>query len=399
MEIRNIEESELKELKKLSNYGFSKWKDEIEEDEKLDFFKNADNIGVFDEDELVSALVIHHFDQIVRKDIKKMGGIGGVATYPEYRNKGLISSLMKESFKKMKDNDQSVSMLFPFKESFYEKYQYVSTNNNMKLKVPIESFEHYRNYEAEGDWKVIRKDSEHSQEDFLKLTKKAALQRYHGTVLLDTKSEDIWHIYSKDQIFVFIKRDDKIVAGAKYTKKGYMKMNTPGELNVSNMYWTDLDSRNMLFKFFSKHIDQVETIKMFIPYGTNFYSWLKNNRKVEADFMPFPWMVRIIDVEDALNNITIDQEGSMTIKVKDKSCDWNNNNYLLESKNGKLRVKETDEGEEVTLSIDALSSFLYGAYSFKETEKLYSITYHDESKRKLLKRWFPQELIFNPNFF
>lgn len=399
MEIRNIEESEFKELKKLSNYGFSKWKDEIEEDEKLDFFKNADNIGVFDEDELVSALVIHHFDQIVRKDIKKMGGIGGVATYPEYRNKGLISSLMKESFQIMKDNDQSVSMLFPFKESFYDRYQYVSTNNNMKLKVPIESFKHYRNYEAEGDWEFVRKDSEHSQDDFLNLMKKVAIQKYHGIALLDTKSEGIWHIYSKDQIFVFIKRDDEIVAGAKYTKKGYMKMNTPGELNISHMYWTDLDSRNMLFKFFSKHIDQVKTIKMFIPYGVNFYSWVKNNKKVEADFMPFPWMVRIIDVKDALNDITVNDEGSLTIKVNDEYCDWNNSNYLLEGENGVLSVKKTDEQEDVTLSIDGLSALLYGAYSFKETEKLYSIKYQNDDKRELLKSWFPQEMIFNPNFF
>jgi len=399
LEIRNIKESELKELKKLGNYGFSKWKDEVEDEEKLDWFKNADNLGVFENDELLSALTLHHFDQIVRKDIKKMGGIGGLVTYPEYRNKGLISSLMKKSFQKMKDNGQSVSMLFPFKESFYEKYQYVATNNNMKLEVPIESFKHYKNFEAEGKWETIRKDSEHSKEDFLKLMKKVALQKYHGTVLLDTKSEDIWHIYSKDNIFVFIKRNDKIVAGAKYTKKGYMKMNTTGELNVSNMYWTDLDSRNMLFKFFSKHIDQVETIKMFIPYGINFYSWLKNNKKVEADFMPFPWMVRILDIEDALNDIKVKQEGSTSIKIIDEYCDWNKGNYLLECKNGKMIADETDEKEDITLSIDALSALLYGAYSFNETEKLYSIDYHDKEKRELFKRWFPQEMIFNTTFF
>ncbi len=399
MDIRNIKESEFKELKKLSNYGFSKWKDEVEDEEKLDWFKNADNFGVFDGEKLVSALTLHHFDQIVRKDIKKMGGIGGVATYPEYRNKGLVSSLMKESFKKMKDNNQSVSMLFPFKESFYEKYQYVSTNNNMKIEVPIESFKHYRNFEADGEWETERKDSEQSKEDFLKLMKKVAIQKYHGTVLLDTKSEDIWHIYSKDQIFVFIKRNKKVVAGAKYTKKGYMDMSTPGELDVSNMFWIDLDSRNMLFKFFSKHIDQVEKIKIFTPYGVNFYSWLKDNKNIDADFMPFPWMVRIIEVKNALNDIKVTQEGSVTIKVKDEYCDWNNGNYLLESENGKMIADETDEKEDITLSIDALSALLYGAYRFTETEKLYSIDYHEKEKKELLKKWFPQEMIFNTNFF
>src|SRR6056297_2966863 len=114
MEIKKINESDFKELKKMQNYAFGKWKEEIKEDRKLDWYKNALNLGVYDGNKLVSSLTIHDFEQVVRKDVKRMGGIGGVATYPEYRNRGLVSSLMRESFNQMKKNKQSVSMLLPF---------------------------------------------------------------------------------------------------------------------------------------------------------------------------------------------------------------------------------------------------------------------------------------------
>lgn len=399
MNIRKIEPGEFSELKKLQNYAFGKWEEEVKEDKKLDWFKNADNIGVYEDDELVSALINHDFEQVVRKDVKRMGGLGGIATYPEYRNKGFVSELMKESFAVMKDNDQSVSMLFPFKETFYERYQYVSTNNNMKLVTPLISLKHYKDYDPEGDWEIERRPSSRSKDDFLSLMRKVALKKYHGFVLVDRKADGIWHVFSKDQIFVFIKRNDKIVAAAKYTKKGFQDIFETGIIDVSHMYWVDIDSRNMMFKYFAKHLDQIEKIKMYIPYGINYYSWLKNNKKIEAEIQQFPWMVRIIKVEDALSNIHVPTDGSITIRVKDKFCPWNNNTYELTAKNSTLTAERTNNEEHITIPIDALSALLYGAYSLKETEKLYPIDYDDKSKKELLKEWFPQELIYNTSFF
>src|SRR6056297_2101479 len=343
MDIRKIKKNELEKFKKMQNYAFGKWKDKIEEkDDIFDWFKNAENIGVFKEDELVSGLIIHDFEQIVRKDVKRMGGIGGVATYPEYRGKGYISKLMKKSFDIMKENCQSVSMLLPFKESFYEKYNYVTTNNNMKLEVNLKSLKHYQDYSAEGEWEEIRKPSVDSRDSYLSFVREIALKKYHGYVLVDRKSKGIWNLYSKNNLIVFIKRGNEIVATAKYSKKGFQDVFETGIIDINQIMWKDITARNMLFKYFTKHLDQIEKIKMYIPYGVNFYSWFKNNSEIIVDIHQFPWMARIIDLKKALNNIEINKKGSLIISVEDKFCDWNNKTFKLENKNDSLKVEETE---------------------------------------------------------
>lgn len=42
-----------------------------------------------------------------------MGGLTGVGTYPEYSNQGLMHKLLETALKKMKENGQYISYLYP----------------------------------------------------------------------------------------------------------------------------------------------------------------------------------------------------------------------------------------------------------------------------------------------
>ncbi len=51
-----------------------------------------------------------------------MGGVAGVATYPEYRRSGYVKELLQHSLQTMKKDGYTVSMLHPFAVAFYRKY-------------------------------------------------------------------------------------------------------------------------------------------------------------------------------------------------------------------------------------------------------------------------------------
>jgi predicted acetyltransferase len=51
-----------------------------------------------------------------------MGGIAGVATWPEYRRNGNVADLVKHALQQMKEDGCAISYLHPFKVSFYHKY-------------------------------------------------------------------------------------------------------------------------------------------------------------------------------------------------------------------------------------------------------------------------------------
>lgn len=50
--------------------------------------------------------------------------VSGVATLPEFRNRGLVRELFTFAFEKMKQRHQPISLLVPFDYGFYEKFGY-----------------------------------------------------------------------------------------------------------------------------------------------------------------------------------------------------------------------------------------------------------------------------------
>ena len=51
-----------------------------------------------------------------------MGGIAGVATWPENRRQGHVSTLLKHALQEMKSKGQTLSFLHPFSIPFYRKF-------------------------------------------------------------------------------------------------------------------------------------------------------------------------------------------------------------------------------------------------------------------------------------
>ncbi|MCI3987612.1 GNAT family N-acetyltransferase, partial [Bacillus vallismortis] len=51
----------------------------------------------------------------------KMGGISGVATWPEYRRKGTVPELIRKALLVMKKEKQTIIFLHPIMISFYSK--------------------------------------------------------------------------------------------------------------------------------------------------------------------------------------------------------------------------------------------------------------------------------------
>ena len=63
----------------------------------------------------------------------KMGGIAGVATYPEYRRNGYVKKLLIQALEKMRNDQQIVSLLHPFDIGFYRKFGWEVFTENKKM--------------------------------------------------------------------------------------------------------------------------------------------------------------------------------------------------------------------------------------------------------------------------
>jgi len=387
MIIRYITQDEKAEFMSLCRYAFGNWSNEAVKDEEVSWLEPGETLCVFEDNRIVSGLICYSLKQNIRNKIMRMGGIGAVATYPEMRRKGYVKALMKEVFRKMKEMDIPVSMLSPFKESYYQQYEYAVTTGHLELKfnpaaIPRE--------EIAGDIAVIRTDSANSWERYLRFQQKA-VQKIHG--LVNPGISKINHLYSKcrNSMFVFFSRDNYDIAFIRYSKSYKEK----GEIEIDEVFWFDEAGRKAVFSFLSLHLDQIDEISMPVAFGVNFYNWFDNaTAHLSASIKNNPWMVRIIDVKKALEGIPVGKEGQIIISIEDKYCPWNEGNYLISGADGILHCLETVASAEIALNISELSALLYGSFSPEEIAGKFNGKVSSMSLNTL-QNWFTQKWVFN----
>ena len=120
--MRELGDRDLEQFNSLLKYAFQVTSDEMlktgwQEDEmkysKAPMLKNAFVLGWFHGENLASQIVIYPMEMNIEGERFEMGGITGVATYPEYAGRGLIHSLMSECLRHMREKRQYISILCP----------------------------------------------------------------------------------------------------------------------------------------------------------------------------------------------------------------------------------------------------------------------------------------------
>ena len=74
--------------------------------------------------QIVASLVLYPFTGYVRGERVAMTGIGSVAVSPEHRRRGIGEALLKSMLREMRQTGRALSILYPFRGSFYRKLGY-----------------------------------------------------------------------------------------------------------------------------------------------------------------------------------------------------------------------------------------------------------------------------------
>lgn len=401
IDIRKVTIDDLEKVKELHNYCTGRqWTDSVPSKETLGFYTPEEILGMFNGQTLMSMIRNYTFNQCVRGEIKKMGGISHVSTFPEYRLKGYMKELIKAAFIDMKQKQQCVSTLHPFNEIFYERFGYVGTNDNLLVKASLEGFSHYlkSGSNIENGWGEERRRAIDVQTEFETFKFQLDLFENHGLVFLNNVSMEYWKVDHEDVIVVFIKKNNEVMAAAKYIKIGYGEN---GKIFVCEMYWKNIESRFMLFRYFAKHKEQFSHIELRVSYGVNFWGWIKDStRPFEIKANNKPWMVRIIDVLESIDGIRVNLEDEVLVEIEDEVCQWNNGDFKIQAVDNKLKIRKCSGIKpNVKMDIKGLTALLYGVYNTEELKYKGWISEIEGNYEELLDEWFPKKNFYNPYYF
>lgn len=402
MEIRKITAQERADILRGMDYAYSEWSEREIEASQLNTINPDDAWAVFVDGKIASGLINHNFKQSVRGVVKGMGGIGGVWTYPEYRNRGYVRELLLAAFIEMKQRNAAVSMLIPFKESFYSAFGYVTANSNLDVKASLHSLIHAFEPKADPEWQFERVPASQIKNEFFEFMFAVASKQYHGINLPVNMTDEKWKLRTQKELCVFVNHNDQLVALAIYSidASGF-KPKSDRAIYVYQMFWNALKARDKLFSFFASHRDQVGYIMMDLPFGTNFFQWFRNITEPYEPLMMnsssrrIPYMVRVMDVERAIADLPAPVKGKVTLEISDSHCNWNNGIFTLEEQDGKLTVISEQTQPDIQLTIQGISALVYGTLPFEEIEYRQWLNVLNPDARETLEKWFSVLPIYN----
>ncbi len=373
----------------MTTYAFAPSPVMISEDRKKFLETTEDEIFlIWKGNEVVTTGTIVPLDQNVRGKVIPMGGVAGVATNPEHRNKGYVTALMEHLLSKMLKNSQYVSALYPFRESFYRKFGYVNLPQIQEVEV------NPRNIKTKDI--QLPKGIIYSRDRLVDVLeqyydyKSNLVETLYGAAKFNRSRYD--HYTFKDYWALSIRDEyNKTIAWVNYKMTGF-----EGEMKVRELTFLNEVGRYAILKWMEAHKDQVLSIKFQTSRKEQVESWLPDLKAQSKtrDWVPSP-MARIIDVR-GLNGIEA-TNGSVILEIEDEWIENNNSTWKFEGKDGRLSVTPSNEKGQ-KLNIRALTEIIYSRYNF-ERFRLMGWSKLDEKTEMTISNMFtPIDVDINESF-
>ncbi|MWV47489.1 GNAT family N-acetyltransferase [Paenibacillus sp. HJL G12] len=362
MEIRNLKPEDFDDMIQLGEYAFQYCMSAEAKENARNRFKSENTWGVFDEEGRLGAkLVLLPVDIFVYGKKMPMAGIGGVATWPEYRRQGLVKELLTHSLKVMNDSGKLLSMLHPFSFPFYRKFGWEMFGEYKKYIIPTDKLP--AKQVTEG---TVRRDVTDIR--VLNQVYEAYAAGYNGMMV---RSEERW----KHSIL-----DDEGHTAVYYSPagepEGYLLYKAEKkELLVEEFVWLNEESRRALWTFLSNHDSMVtQTVVAQMPANDGLTYSLADPR-ITQELVPYG-MARIVNLEGFVQEFDFqgsDKQQSWTVQVKDPYAPWNEGIWQWTlSPAGKASVAPGAPNDKVQLETDiqTLTTMMLG---YKRPIELYTM--------------------------
>jgi predicted acetyltransferase len=317
---------------------------------KLPVLEQADVLGWFDGEKLISQIAVYPFQVNIFGKTFEMGGLTGVGTYPEYANLGLMNKLIWQALADMKERKQSISYLYPYSLPFYRKRGWEIISDKMTFEI--------RDYQLPKVKKVSgyvdRLDTDHPD---IKTVYKLFSRKQHAAMIRNNLAwEEYWRWDLED-----------LTAAVYYDKshepQGYLLYWISHDvLHIKEMVYMNEESRIGLWNFVSAHFSMVSKVVGAIYTDEPLAFWLEDG-DIKETIAPY-FMARIVDVKQFINQYPFREPGvdiNMTVRLDDPLLEWNQGIYTLHiSAVGQGELIPSQDPPSLNIDIQTLSTMLLG---------------------------------------
>jgi predicted acetyltransferase len=394
-EIRTLRQEEMDESLDLSCFAFQYELSPGERAERKAHAKPNTIWGYFVDGKMAAKMTIHPMHTYINGRFMAVGGVASVATWPEFRRKGMVGQLLSNGLKVMKDQGQTVSFLHPFEIPFYRKFGWELYTDYVQYELEVSQLP--SGVVPSGSVGRVTRDWTHFHEMYT-----AYASRYNGMLARD---EQWWNQT------VFKKKPGQAVVyrnGAGQAT-GYLLYEIKSKhLKVGEFIALDMDAWYGLWKFIANHDSMFDTISLLAP-ADDPLSFLLGNPRVKQETEPY-FMARIVDVQAFLGQYTFAASAAserFKLHIEDVQAEWNNGWFEVEvNRDGAAHITKLEQSDvEVDRSaaavhchIRTLTAMLMG-YKRPSALHRFGLLKTDEATVALLEQLLPRHSTYLSDYF
>lgn len=369
IEIRPLNSNEFEDSLELSQFAFQYEvaPDQIEVIKERQELEPAQRIGGFSDGKLAAQLTILELQTYIGGKAFAMGGIAGVATWPEYRRQGLVSQLLKHSLQQMREKGQTISYLHPFAVGFYRKFGWELFTDNKKYKINTALLPARSTYNGT----IARQPID---DPLLAGLYDTYAKQYNGPLV---RTEAWWKYRVKNPK----KGHAAVYYGVDTAPQGYVFYEVKNRiLHIHELIALTEEARQGLWSYLAQHDSMIDHAEITVAVDDQL-AYLLPNPRIQIEIQPY-FMARIVDAAAFLEQYTFLSgiEETILLDIKDEHAPWNNGLIELHlSSDGSASVTAVQEAEivgstSISITIGTLSAILLGYRRPAELSRYEKIT-------------------------
>ena len=317
-----------------------------------------------DDQTMMSAMAVMPFRMNFDGHNVRMDGVGGVASFPQYRNGGGVRGCFEAALPVMYDEGAVFSYLHPFRNVLYRKFGYEMAAMGLYWKIDLRLIPKKK---MPGSCVLAEKGVD-LRADLMKVAR-AWQQRYNCMVI----GEDVEYAWAKDPDPFAEKTYTYLYRSAEGEPKGYLTCR-PQEEDGEDV----LKCRRFVFA----DREGFEGLLMLLASmsADHSYAHFLTPEDISPDALIPEWqngfvhcervtkgMARVINVEKALQLAAMRGEGSLVIEVEDTQIPQNNGRFEASFAPGKEnRVERTEKEPDISLTIQDFTRLILGKHSTED---------------------------------
>ncbi|MBY7141812.1 GNAT family N-acetyltransferase [Virgibacillus sp. NKC19-3] len=374
--IQTLTEANVDDIVSLSQFAFQYHLSEEEIQKKKEEMRRHTVWGWMEDGQLAAKVHLIPLSCYIHGKSFAMGGISGVATWPEFRRQGMVKHLLHHALQQMKQNGQTLSFLHPFAFAFYRKYGWEHVFTEQQYSIPLEKLK--KQWGGEGYVRRIQSDISVLHRIYTEYAK-----TFNGMLERD---ERWW----RQRVLKDQSQHIAIAYSGNGHPEGYIIYHVKEQvLTVKEMVYTNLNGHKLLLQFIGNHDSMAEKANLIVSED-NHLPLLLDEPRFEQKLHPY-FMARIVDVQSFLEEYPFQGDSNLIAAVEDDFFPENSGNYQLGKGDGR------DE-QVIECSIQVLTGMLLG---YKRPSDYYQIGLlkGEEQAIKQLEMLIPRKQTYLMDFF